>query len=54
MFLQQEIIEDKQPLGSSRRKNAVLRSLFQLLGVSDSRVLMKVVRVILMVRLTAV
>ena len=43
------VIAANNPLTNGRRKNIVLRSLFQLLELSDSRLLLKVVRTILQV-----
>jgi hypothetical protein len=43
------VIADNNPLTNGRRKNVVLRSLFQLLELSDTQLLMKVVRAILQV-----
>lgn len=43
------VLAANNPLTNGRRKNVVLRSLFQLLELSDSRLLLKVVRTILQV-----
>lgn len=43
------VLSANNPLTNGRRKNVVLRSLFQLLELSDSRLLLKVVRTILQV-----